>query len=111
MSKQRLQPPWPEQPLLDGTISRATGLFILIETLALALEQCGDPTELLKATLRDSAATGLTSLYRLYSSVLKSRIVHGNVEFGGLIGVLLSALNRPILCEDTIACRAGGSGT
>ena len=98
-----LQTPWPEQALFDSMISQAEGLFIFIETIALALEQCDDPNELFKATLRDSAGTGLTSLYRLYSSILKARIMHHNAEFRRVIGVLLiTAPNRP-LCEDTIA--------
>ncbi len=106
-SKRYLQPPWPEQSVLDGTISRAAGLFIFIETLALALEQCEDPTELLKATLQDSAGTGMTSLYGLYSSILKARIVHSNAHFRRMIGVLLiTAPYRP-LCEETIAELAG----
>jgi hypothetical protein len=101
--KQCLQSPWPEQSLFDYMIHRAAGLFIFIETLALALEQCGDPTELLKTTLGDSAGTGVSSLYRLYSSILKSRIVHSKAEFRRVIGVLLiAAPNRP-LCDETVA--------
>jgi len=103
VSKRFLQPSWPEQSLFDRTISQAAGLFIFIETLALALEQCEDPTMLLKATLRDSAGTGLTALYQLYSSILKVPIVHSRADFRRMIGVLLiSAPNRP-LCEETIA--------
>jgi len=61
----------------------------------------------LRATLRDSAGTGLTSLYQLYSSILKARIMHSNAEFRRFIGVLLiTAPNRP-LCEETIAELAG----
>ena len=102
-----LQSPWPEQQLFDGVISRATGLFIFIETLALALEHCDDPTELLQATLPDSAGVGLTSLYRLYSSIVKARKVQKNAEFRRIIGVLLiTAPHRP-LCEETIAELAG----
>ena len=102
-----LQPPWPEQSLFDGAISRAAGLFIFIETLALALEQCDDPTELLKATLPVSARPGLTSLYGLYSSIVKARKVQMNTEFRRMIGVLLiTAPYRP-LCEETIAELAG----
>jgi hypothetical protein len=41
-----------------GVISRAAGLFIFIKTVALALEQCKDPTESLKATLQDSDVLG-----------------------------------------------------
>jgi hypothetical protein len=105
--KRCLQSPWPEQSLFDSTTSRAAGLFIFIETLALALEQWEDPTELLKATLRDSAGTGMASLYRLYSSILKARIVHSKVEFRRMIGVLLIvAPNRP-LCDETVAELAG----
>jgi hypothetical protein len=70
---QYLESPWPDQLLFDGVISRAAGLFIFIETIARALEQCEDPTERLKATLQDSAGTGLTALYGLYSSILKGR--------------------------------------
>ena len=98
-----LQSPWPEQSLLEGVISRAAGLFIFIETLALALEHCNDPTELLKATLLDSARPGLTSLYGLYSSIVKARKVQQNIEFRQMIGVLLiTAPYRP-LSEETIA--------
>jgi hypothetical protein len=106
-SKRCLQHPWPEELDIEGTISRAAGLFIFIETLALALEQCEDPTELLKAALRDSAYAGLTSLYRLYLSILKARILHSHAKFRRVIGVLLiTAPNRP-LCEETIAELAG----
>ena len=102
-----LQSPWPEQSLFNGVISRAAGLFIFIETLALTLEHCDDPTELLKATLPDSAGAGLTSLYALYSSIIKSRKVQKNAEFRRMMGVLLiTAPYRP-LCEETIADLAG----
>jgi hypothetical protein len=98
---------WPEQSLLDGVISRAAGLFIFINTLALTLELCKDPTEHLKATLQVSATPGLTSLYGLYSSIVKARRVQDNVDFRRVIGVLLiTAPFRP-LCEDTIAELAG----
>jgi hypothetical protein len=107
VSKRFLQPPWPEQSLFDGIISQAAGLFIFIETIALALERCEDPTELLRATLRDSAGTGLTALYRLYSSIIEARIVQSSAHFQRMIGVLLiTAPNRP-LCEETIAELAG----
>ena len=107
VSKLCLQPPWPEQSLFDATISRSEGLFTFIETIALALELCEDPTELLKATLQDSTGTDLRSLSRLYSSILKARIVHSSADFRRMIGVLLiTAPNRP-LCEETIAELAG----
>jgi hypothetical protein len=98
-----LQSPWPEQSLFDGVISRAAGLFIFIETLALALEHCDDPTELLKATLPDAASVGLTSLYGLYSSIVKARKVQINAEFRRMIGLLLIAAPHRPLCEETIA--------
>jgi len=102
-----LPTPWPEPLLFDGVISRAAGLFIFIETLALALEDCYDPTELLGATMQDSADPGLTSLYGLYSSIAKARKVHSNAEFRRVIGVLLiTAPYRP-LCDETIAELAG----
>jgi hypothetical protein len=98
-----LQSPWPEPLLFNRVISRASGLFIFIETLALSLEHCHDPTELLRTTLQDSASPGLTSLHRLYSSIIKARRVHSNAEFRRMIGVLLiTAPHRP-LCEETIA--------
>jgi len=104
----RLKSPWPEQLLFDGVISRAEGLFIFIETLALALENRDDhPTELLGATLRDSTGTGLTSLYGLYTSIVKARRVHRNAEFRRMIGVLLIAAPYRPLCEETIAELAG----
>ena len=67
----RLSMPWPEKSLFDGVISRADGLFIFIKTIALALDDCEDPTESLKATSQNSAGAGLKSLYGLYSSILK----------------------------------------
>ena len=102
-----LPSPWPERSLFDGVISRAADLFIFIETIALALEQCRDPTEYLKVTLEDSAGTGLTSLYGLYSSILKARRVHSNAEFQRMLGVLLTAAPHRPLCEETIAELAG----
>ena len=106
-SEQYLPSPWPEQSLFDGIISRAAGLFIFIETISRALEQCGDPAELLQATLKSSTGTSLTSLYQLYSDILNARIVHHNAEFQRVIGVLLAtALYRP-LCEETIGKLAG----
>ena len=102
-SKRHLQAPWPEPSLFEGVISRAKGLFIFIKTVALALERCKDPTESLKATLRESDETGLISPYGLYSSILKTRIVHSSAEFQQMIGVLLTAAPYRPLCEETIA--------
>ena len=104
---QFLQSPWPEQSLFEGVISRAAGLFIFIETLALALEPSDDPTELLKATLSDLASPGLTSLYILYSSIVKARKVQKNAEFQRMIGVLLTTAPYRPLSEETIAELAG----
>ena len=102
-----LATPWPEGSLFDGVISRANGLFIFIKTVVLSLHHCEDPTESLKAALRDSAGTGLKSLYKLYSSILKSRVVHNSAEFQQVIGVLLTTSPYRPLCEETIAELAG----
>ena len=102
-SKRFLASPWPEQSLFDGVISRAAGLFIFVKTIALVLEQCEDPTGLLKATLQDSEGTGSTSLYGLYSSILKGRIAHSTADFRRMIGTLLAAAPHRPLCEETIA--------
>ena len=101
--KRHLQSPWPEPSLLDGVISRAAGLFIFIKTVALALEQCKDPTESLKAILEGSDRTGLISPYGLYSSIVKTRILHSNSEFQRMIGVLLATAPYRPLCEEAIA--------
>ena len=98
---------WPEQLLVEGVISRADGLFIFIETIALALEECEDPTEHLKATLQASAGTGMTGLYRLYASILIARVAHSKTEFRRMVGVLLIAAPHRPLCEETIAELAG----
>jgi len=90
-SKRFLPSPWPERAIFDRVISRAAGLFVFIETIARALEQCENPNEQLKATLEDSVGTGLTSLHGLYSSILKARIVHSTAEFRRMMGVLLPA--------------------
>ena len=105
--KQHLKSPWPEQSLFDGVISRAAGLFIFVKTVTLALEDCKDPTAVLKATLQDSVGTGLTSLYGLYSSILGSRIVHSGDEFRRMVGVLLATAPYRPLCEESIATLAG----
>ena len=99
--------PWPEELLLNRVILRANGLFIFIKTLALALEHCEDPTEFLEATTKDSAGAGLKPLYILYSSILRSRIVHSNADFQRLIGVLLTTAPHRALREETIAELAG----
>jgi len=106
-SSRSLQSPWPEPLLLDRVISRAAGLSIFIETLALALEHCYEPTKLLGATLQDSSSPGLTSLYALYSSIVRARTVQRNAEFRRMIGVLLIAAPYRPLCEETIAELAG----
>jgi len=106
-SSRSLQSPWPEPLLLHGVISRAAGLFIFIETLALTLERCHEPTKLLGATLQDSSHPGLTSLYGLYSRIVRARRVQRNAEFRRMIGVLLLAAPYRPLCEETIAELAG----
>ena len=106
-SMQCLESPWPDEFLFDGVITRAAGLFIFIETIARALERCEDPTERLKATLRDSGGTGLDALYGLYSSILKDRIVHSHGKFRQMVGVLLTTGPYRPLCEKTIAELAG----
>jgi len=98
---------WPGQPLFDGIISRANGLFIFIKTLVLALKQCEDPEETLKVALQDAAGTSLKPLYHLYSSILKSRNVSGNADFRQVIGVLLTTAPYRTLCDESIAELAG----
>jgi len=106
-SSKCLQSPWPEPLLFDGVTSRAGGLFIFIETLALALEHCYEPTKLLGATLQDTSSPGLTSLCGLYSRIVRARRVQRNAEFRRMIGVLLIAAPYRPLCEETIAELAG----
>ena len=102
-----LATPWPEESLLNRVISRANGLFIFIKTVVLALERCEDPTESLEATVQDSTGTGLESLYGLYSTILKTRIVHRGTEFQRMIGVLITTAPYRPLCDETIADLAG----
>jgi len=106
-STRHLQSPWPEPSLVDQLISRAEGLFIFIETLACALVDCEDATELLTRTLHDSASPGLASLYGLYASILSARRASTSAKFRQVVGVLLiTAPYRP-LCDETIAELAG----
>jgi len=98
-----LPTPWPEESDFNKVISRASGLFIFIKTLVLALERCDNPKKSLKAALQDSAGTGLESLFELYSSILKSQIVRNSAEFQRVIGVLLTAAPHRALCDETIA--------
>jgi len=99
--------PWPEESDFNRAISRANGLFIFIKTLVLSLERCEDPKQSLKAALGDSAETGVESLYELYSSILKARIVQNSAEFQRLIGVIITAAPYRALCDETIAGLAG----
>ena len=102
-----LQSPWPERSLLERVISSASGLFIFIETLALALEHSDEPTKPLGAALQDSSSPGLRSLYGLYSTIVRARRVQRNAEFRRMIGVLLTTTPHRLLCEETIAELAG----
>jgi len=98
---------WPEQPVFDGVISRANGLFIFIKTLVLTLRQCEDPEKTLRVALQGSTGTGLTPLYNLFSSVLTTQGVPSNAEFRQVIGVLLAVAPYRTLCDESIAELAG----
>jgi len=102
-----LPTPWPEESDFNKVISRASGLFIFVKTLVLALERCENPKKSLKTALQDSAGTGLESLFELYSSILKSQIVHNSAEFQRVIGVLLTTSPYRALCDETVAELAG----
>ena len=101
-----LPAPWPEASLMDKLICRASGLFIFIKTLVLALERCANPADFLKSTSEEAGA-GLKPLYMLYSHILNSRIVHSNAEFQRVIGVLIIVSPYRALCEESIAELAG----
>jgi hypothetical protein len=102
-----LDTPWPEESDFNKVISRASGLFIFIKTLVLAIERCENPKRYLKAALQDLAGTGLEPLFELYSSILKAQIVHDGTEFQRVIGVLLTSAPYRALCDETIAELAG----
>ena len=104
-----LDTPWPEESDFNRVISQANGLFIFIKTLVQALIRCKD-LESLNGALHDSAATGLESLYELYSSILKAQTLHNNVEFQRVIGVILTTSPQRALCDETIAELAGVQG-
>jgi hypothetical protein len=106
-SRWHIPMPWPDESLVDRIVSRSNGLFIFVNTLVLALEQCSDPREYLEAASEGSAGAGLEALYELYSSILKSRIEHHKAEFRRVMGVLLAAAPYRALCEETIAELAG----
>ena len=109
-SRQSLPRGWPDSSLFGQVISRAAGLFIFIETITRALAQCKPPpNEYLKATLTDLEGTGLTSLYGLYSSTLRARIVHSTPDFRRMIGVILATAPHRPLRDETIAELAGVS--
>ena len=107
VSHRNLDTPWPEESDFNKVISRANGLFIFVKTLVLSLKRCKDPEEFLKAALQDSAVTGLESLFKLYSSILKAQIVENNAEFQRMVGVLLTTSPYRALCEETVAELAG----
>ena len=102
-----LPTPWPEESDFNRAIARANGLFIFIKTLILTLERCDDPKKSLKAALQDSAGTGLESLYKLYSSIFKSQIVHHSAEFQRMLEVVVTTAPYRTLCDETVAELAG----
>ena len=106
-SEWHLSAPWPQEAEFNKAISRANGLFIFIKTLVLSLQQTNDPEESLKTTLQASDGTGLESLYGLYSTILKARMVRTNVDFQRAMGVLLATAPYRALDEETIAELAG----
>lgn len=65
------------------------------------------PEDSLKSALEESASAGLESLYKLYSSILKARILDTSTEFQRVIGVLLATAPHRPLCKETIAELAG----
>src|SRR5258706_2301241 len=105
-----LPTPWPEESDFDKAVSRASGLFIFIKTLVLALQQCENPKKSLKAALQDSASTGSEPLFELYSSILKSQIAQNSAGVQRVIGVLLTTAPYRALCDETIAELAGVEG-
>ena len=102
-----LDTPWPEESDFNTVISRANGLFIFIKTLVLALEDCEDPTEYLKATLQGSTRTSLEPLYGLYSNILQARKLPKNADFQKMIGVVLTTAPYRPVCNETVAELAG----
>jgi hypothetical protein len=82
-------------------------LFIFIKTISLSLEECEDPMGFLEVTLDGSDSTGLTSLYELYSHIVRVRIVHSYVKFQCVIGVLLTTAPFCPLSEEAIGLLAG----
>ena len=95
-----LPTPWPDQLLFDKVISWADSLFIFVMTLVLALKQCENLEETLKAALQDS---GMKPLYNLYSSILNDQRVPNNAEFWQVVGVLLTVAPYRTLSEELIA--------
>ena len=67
-------------------------------TPVLAPEKCENPEKTLEATLQGSAGAGLEPLHRLYSSILKSPIVHNSMtRYQRMIRIFLTtAPSRPI---------------
>ena len=103
-----LSSPWPKETLFNSIITRANGLFVFISTLVLALEQCEEPEEFLKAILQKSPGTSLESLHGLYSAILEARIKQGDIaDFRRMIGVLLTTAPYRPLREETVADLAG----
>src|SRR5258706_6133577 len=93
-----LDTPWPKELDFSRVISRAKGLFIFIKTLVLALKECEDPEEGLKAGLQESSGMGLESLYGLYSSILKPQKLYKIVDLHRLVGSVPTTSRYRALC-------------
>jgi hypothetical protein len=108
-SERNVSTPWPANSLFERVVSQAKGLFIFITTVILSLKnkKCKDPTKTLEAVLQDSDGPGLSTLYQLYSHILKAQVEPGDAEFQRVVGVLLTTSLNQSLRDEAIATLAG----
>jgi hypothetical protein len=98
-----LPPSWPSDDSISKLVAKADGLFLYVETVYLLIKDDAYPNGLLTNVLKDSSGDDISSLFKLYLTVLESKALRRKEEFRSTIGMILAvAVHRP-LRDETIA--------
>ncbi|KAG8818106.1 hypothetical protein FRC18_000259 [Serendipita sp. 400] len=98
---------WPQEDMVNKIVIQARGLFIFVETLWRLVKDEPEAPKYLSQILDESSGDALGDLYRLYSSILESRIPREGTEFKSTMGTILVVATYRPLCAETIAMLTG----
>jgi hypothetical protein len=94
---------WPSSDLISQLVHNSDRLFIYIETLYLLIKDVEDPSGLLGRLLAEPSKGGMSSLFNLYLTVLKSKPIQDTEGLRSTIGAILAVAPFRPLREQTIA--------